>query len=89
LERVPLEPDVPEPEEPMVPDPPEELELLPGDPLAPELSVARRSQPTAVKLKAASTNKIFEVLFSKFIPVPFMDINICPLLDPFTYDKFS
>jgi hypothetical protein len=72
------EPDVPEPEEPMVPDPPEELELPLGDPLAPEVSVARRSQPTAVRLKARSISKTFDVLLSKFIPAPFMEVDGAP-----------
>lgn len=73
---VPPAPEVPEeepdvPEEPM-PVPPDELEL-PGDPLAPEVwSPARRSQPTAVRLSAAITNKILEVLLSDFILVPFL-----------------
>jgi len=62
----------------MVPDPPEELELLPGDALEPEASVARRSQPIAVRLNAASTNKIFDVVLSDFISVPFMEMNIAP-----------
>lgn len=68
-----LPPDVPEaPDEPPIaPDPPEELEL-PGEPLAPELwSPARRSQPTAVRLSAATTNKILDVVLSAFILVPF------------------
>ena len=67
------EPDVPVPEdpEPIVPELPEELEL-PGEPLAPELwSPARRSQPAAVRLSAATTNKILEVVLSAFILVPF------------------
>jgi hypothetical protein len=72
LDFVPPEPDVPEPAEPIVPELPEELEALPGDPLAPEVSVARRSHPTAVRLKAASTNKTFEVFLRMFMPVPFM-----------------
>jgi len=62
----------------MVPEPPEELELLPGDPLAPEESVERRSQPTIVTLKAASNNRIFDVLLSKFIPIPFMEVDFVP-----------
>ena len=66
----PLAPE--EPEEPIAPEPPEE-ELEPGEPLAPELwSPARRSQPTAVKLSAATTNKIFDVVLSASILVPFM-----------------
>jgi hypothetical protein len=53
------------------PEAPEELEL-PGEPLAPELwSPARRSQPTAVRLSAATTNKIFDVVLIAFILVPF------------------
>lgn len=56
----------------MEPEPPEELELLPGVPLEPELSPARRSQPTAVMLNAARINKIFDVVLSDFILVPFM-----------------
>ncbi|HYD60685.1 MAG TPA: hypothetical protein VEC35_10040 [Noviherbaspirillum sp.] len=60
-----------EPEEPIAPDDP--LEELPGEPLAPEVwSPARRSQPTAVRLSAATTNKIFDVVFSASILVPFM-----------------
>lgn len=71
-----LPPDAPEepaPDdpEPIAPDPPEELEL-PGEPLAPELwSPARRSQPTAVRLSAATTSKILDVVLSAFILVPF------------------
>lgn len=69
-----LPPDEPEEPDPMEPDPPEapeELEL-PGEPLAPELwSPARRSQPTAVRLSAATTNKIFDVVLIAFILVPF------------------
>jgi hypothetical protein len=80
LDLVVPEPEVPEPEEPMVPDPPEELELPPGDPLAPEVSVARRSQPTAVRLKASSISKTFDVLLSKFIPVPFNEVDGAPFL---------
>jgi hypothetical protein len=70
----------------MVPELPEELEALPGDPLAPEVSVARRSHPTAVKLKAASTNKIFEVFLRMFMPVPFMKMAIRGTC-PFTCDE--
>jgi hypothetical protein len=63
----PEEPDEPEP---IAPDP-DELEL-PGEPLAPELwSPARRSQPTAVRLSAATTNKSLDVVLSAFILVPF------------------
>lgn len=72
-EPVPDAPDEPAPDdpEPIAPDPPEELEL-PGEPLAPELwSPARRSQPTAVRLSAATTNKILDVVLSAFILVPF------------------
>jgi hypothetical protein len=66
-----LPPDAPDEPEPIAPDPPEELEL-PGEPLAPELwSPARRSQPTAVRLSAATTNKILDVVLSAFILVPF------------------
>ena len=63
-------PDAPDEPEPMEPEPPEALE--PGDPLAPELwSPARRSQPTAVRLSAATTNKILDVVLIAFILVPF------------------
>jgi len=66
---VPVPPEVPDaPEEPVAP---EELDV-PGEPLAPELwSPARRSQPTAVRLNAARTNKIFDEVLSAFILVPF------------------
>jgi|GEM_PF-2852807 len=71
-----LEPDEPDPMLPELPDDPvvpapDELEPL-GEPLAPELvSPARRSQPTAVKLRAARTNKTFDVVLIAFILVPF------------------
>jgi hypothetical protein len=71
FERAPLDPEVPEPDDPMVPELPEALELLPGEPLEPDVSVARRSQPTTDKLNAASTSRIFEVFLSAFILVPF------------------
>jgi len=64
-----MEPEPPEEE----PEPPEEELVPPEEPLAPELwSPARRSQPTAVRLSAATTNKIFDVVLSASILVPFM-----------------
>jgi hypothetical protein len=62
------------PEEPEVPEEPE-LELPAGS-LAPEVSVGRRSQPTAVKPSAATTNNIFDVVFSVCIPVPFNELTL-------------
>ncbi|WP_324102852.1 hypothetical protein [Noviherbaspirillum sp.] len=71
---LPEVPDVPDPIEPELPD-----ELVPPDaPLDPELSPPRRSQPTAVMLSAARINKIFEVVLSEFILVPFMKSERCP-----------
>lgn len=77
---VPPEPEVPDPpeeppEDPLPYEDPEEpvpLELVPVPPLLPELSPARRSQPTAAMLSAATTKRIFEVVLSEFILVPFM-----------------
>lgn len=76
---VPPEPEVPDPpedpppyEDPEDPDEPVPLELVPVPPLLPELSPARRSQPTAAMLSAATTKRIFEVVLSEFILVPFM-----------------
>jgi hypothetical protein len=76
---------VPDPPEPEVPDPPVEpepypevpeepvpLELVPEVPLVPELSPARRSQPTTVMLSAATTKRIFDVVLSEVILFPFM-----------------
>ena len=85
----PLEPEVPEPpelpevpeeepEEPMLPEPPEELELPAGEP--PEVSEARRSQPTTVNPNAATTSKTFDVVTSDFILVPFHEKYGCFVL---------
>jgi hypothetical protein len=83
---VPEPPALPEPLEPMEPAP---LELLPVAPLPPEVSPARRSQPTAVRLSAATTNKTFDVVFSAFILVPFKKVNVvCHVLDRTFCDKF-
>ncbi|RZI40250.1 hypothetical protein EGT07_24530 [Herbaspirillum sp. HC18] len=80
---VPLEP-VPE-EEPGLPE--EELEVPP--PLEPELwSPARRSQPTAVRLRAVTISKIFEVVLSASILVPFMKSQRSLILDRSDCDKF-
>lgn len=71
------DPDVPDPPDdpydPGEPVPAAPLELLPEVPLAPvPWSPARRSQPTAAMLNAATTNRIFEVVLNDFILVPFM-----------------
>jgi hypothetical protein len=63
----------PEPDEPMEPAP---LELVPDAPLPPEVSPARRSQPTAVMLSAATTSRIFDVVLSEFMLVPFKKVNV-------------
>jgi hypothetical protein len=61
-------PDAPEPVEPEVP----ELDEVPAPPLAPDESVARRSQPASVKLiTAATTSTIFVGWNFSFIVVPF------------------
>ena len=68
---------------------PAPLELLPVAPLPPEVSPARRSQPTAVRLSAATTNKTFDVVFNAFILVPFKKVNVvCHVLDLAFCDKF-
>jgi hypothetical protein len=58
-----------EPEDPIDPD-----ELDPDEPLVPApVSASRRSQPTAVRLNAASTNNIFDVFLIAFIFIPFVN----------------
>lgn len=101
LPEVPPLPEVPEPvppdEPPMLPEEPEEPidpdELDPEDPLVAPVSAPRRSHPTAVRLRAASTNNIFEVFLIAFIFVPFVngecDIHMINLLlDRFARNKF-
>lgn len=65
-------PEVPEEPDPIAPDPPDELDVPEAPPAPAPWSPARRSQPTAVRLSAATTNKILDVVLSAFILVPFM-----------------
>lgn len=74
---------------PLVPeDPIDPLALLPPVPLDPEVS-PRRSQPAAVRLNAATTRRIFDVVLSDCILDPFMKMNKVSVLDRFNSDKFA